>query len=291
MGVPKFFRWAADRYPAILSDVINAKNPLPPIDMLFFDMNGIIHHCSHKDEAVTKEWSMDEVVSKVQLTLLQIVEEIVKPQVLIYFAIDGVAPRAKLNQQRARRYRAAKELEKETEGSVASETAFDSNCITPGTDFMRQISERLLQFIARQKETSPYWNSLNIVFSGSEVPGEGEHKIISYIREMKEQHLLAPNNRYCLYGADADMIMLSLATHEPYTVVLREINQIDATKRPGQGGHDAHAHAHAQPEITHGAERVKENDVHNINIYKVEESEQAKEVRKPMQFIRMNVLR
>lgn len=53
-------------------------------------------------------------------------------------AIDGVAPRAKMNQQRSRRFRTAKEALEGRERALAKgeelpETAaFDSNCITPG---------------------------------------------------------------------------------------------------------------------------------------------------------------
>lgn len=84
---------------------------------------------------------------------------IIKPQKLIYFAIDGVAPRAKMNQQRSRRFRAALEatdkIEKEEEllkewrakglkvPEISKERGFDSNVITPGTKFMERLSEAL----------------------------------------------------------------------------------------------------------------------------------------------------
>jgi 5'-3' exonuclease len=62
----------------------------------------------------------------------------IKPQKLFFMAIDGVAPRAKMNQQRSRRFRTAKEAKEIREKALAKgeklpdEKAFDSNCITPG---------------------------------------------------------------------------------------------------------------------------------------------------------------
>ncbi|CAM9427673.1 unnamed protein product, partial [Laminaria digitata] len=64
-------------------------------------------------------------------------------------AIDGVAPRAKMNQQRSRRFRARKDMQEakllaESKGEVVDDTAvFDSNCITPGTEFMAKVSRHL----------------------------------------------------------------------------------------------------------------------------------------------------
>jgi 5'-3' exoribonuclease 1 len=64
--------------------------------------------------------------------------EKIKPQKLFFMAIDGVAPRAKMNQQRSRRFRTAKESKEVREKALAKgeelpqEAAFDSNCITPG---------------------------------------------------------------------------------------------------------------------------------------------------------------
>ena len=66
----------------------------------------------------------------------------IRPKKLFFMAIDGVAPRAKMNQQRARRFRTALDAEKAKEKALRegvempTEDAFDSNCITPGKVFL-----------------------------------------------------------------------------------------------------------------------------------------------------------
>ena len=92
-------------------------------------------------------------------------------------AIDGVAPRAKMNQQRSRRFRAAQEaqmLEEETqrlrdewasEGRVlptAPKKAFDSNVITPGTPFMSKLADYLRSFIQRKVTFDPGWKNIQV---------------------------------------------------------------------------------------------------------------------------------
>jgi 5'-3' exoribonuclease 1 len=117
-------------------------------------------------------------------------------------AIDGVAPRAKLNQQRARRFRAAQDRIESVEkarkdgNEVDEKVMFDSNCITPGTEFMEKVGKYLKYFIRKKMKEDPLWRNLKIVFSGHDVPGEGEHKIMQFIRELRADPDYQPNQRH-----------------------------------------------------------------------------------------------
>lgn len=164
----------------------------------------------------------------------------IKPQKLFFLAVDGVAPRAKMNQQRSRRFRTAKEardlkLKAERRGEeLPEEEAFDSNCITPGTPFMAKLSLQLKYFLAKKVSEDSQWQDVEIVLSGHEVPGEGEHKIMEYIRLAKAQPNYNQNVRHCLYGLDADLIMLGLLSHDPHFALLREeVNFGPSKKKKG----------------------------------------------------------
>ena len=141
-------------------------------------------------------------------------------------AVDGVAPRAKMNQQRSRRFRTAQEhtenLAKAERNGENVEDAFNSNCITPGTTFMAKLSKQLKYFVHKKITEDALWQGVDVILSGHEVPGEGEHKIQEFIRLTKAQEGYNPNMRHCLYGLDADLIMLGLLSHEPHFCLLRE---------------------------------------------------------------------
>lgn len=163
-----------------------------------------------------------------------------------------------MNQQRSRRFRAAKEAREKqeqikelrrklTEEGIPlppprkEEEHFDSNCITPGTPFMARLAEALRGYIKRRAAEDPAWKSINVVLSDASVPGEGEHKIMDYIRKLRANPDHDPYTVHCLCGADADLIMLGLATHELNFNIIREEfvpNQPVPCDLCGQYGHE-----------------------------------------------------
>lgn len=260
MGVPALFRWLSKKYPKIVSPVIEDeeitvqdedgnttaipilyKSPNPngvEFDNLYLDMNGIVHPCTHPEGKPAPETEEDMMVEVFNYT--ERVVNMIRPRKLLFMAIDGVAPRAKMNQQRSRRFRASREAQEKLEAKKESielwksmgksvppemlddKKAWDSNAITPGTPFMDLLARSLRYWVVQKMNSDPGWKDLEVIISDASVPGEGEHKIMDFIRRQRSNPGYNPNTHHVIYGLDADLIMLALATHEPHFRVLRE---------------------------------------------------------------------
>lgn len=262
MGVPALFRWLSKKYPKIISPVveehaqkvqnadgsetvipIDARGPNPngeEMDNLYLDMNGIVHPCSHPEDRPPPANEEEMMIAIFEYT--ERVVNMVRPRKLLMIAVDGVAPRAKMNQQRSRRFRSAQEAaEKDAEaaefharmvangersadgeGADKPKKTWDSNSITPGTPFMDLLAQSLRYWISYKLSTDPAWEKLKVIISDATVPGEGEHKIMNFVRSQRSSPEHDPNTRHVMYGLDADLIMLGLATHEPHFRILRE---------------------------------------------------------------------
>lgn len=249
MGVPALFRWLSRKYPKIITPVYedppeeiggpqySDPNPNGELDNLYLDMNGIVHPCSHPEHKPAPE-TEDEMF----LDVFKYTERVLmmaRPRKVLMIAVDGVAPRAKMNQQRSRRFRSAQEAkiadeekqrqikERELRGesideAIKGKRSWDSNAITPGTPFMDKLAAALRYWVAYKLTSDPGWANVQVIISDATVPGEGEHKIMNFIRLQRLDPEYDPNTKHCIYGLDADLIFLGLATHEPHFRVLRE---------------------------------------------------------------------
>ncbi|KAI5186255.1 5'-3' exoribonuclease 1 [Nematocida homosporus] len=210
MGIPRFFKMLTERYPLSIEN----QDTRGTYENFYIDMNGIIHMQTHDNgkrrKGQVEEPTWDDMAENIWAYVESVVS-FVKPTELLYLSVDGPVCRMKMNQQRSRRFY-----------KIAAEptVGFDPNCISPGTEFMEFLQERMLEFIAKRRAAqAKIWSEVTVIFSGHRVPGEGEHKIISYIKNTAEQ---CSTKRHCIHGLDADLILLTLLTSMPHFSILRE---------------------------------------------------------------------
>ena len=105
---------------------------------------------------------------------------------------------------------------------VEEEESFNSLNIFPGTDFMHDLQVFLDYYVTRTLQSNSSLENLNVIISDSNVPGEGEHKIMEFIRSQRTQPEYSPNQTHIIHGLDADLSMLALSSHEPFFYILVE---------------------------------------------------------------------
>jgi len=223
MGIPTFFRKIINQYPNT-----HYWNENEYISHLFIDFNCLIYQAHYQlsqggdrnGNSLKNNLNYEKkLIIQVIKYLEKIVNEIVKPSQLVYLAFDGPPPRAKMIDQRRRRYKAIKREQYQDELNIKYNEkpieSWDTINITPGTRFMTNLSEELWKHIEKGK-----FKPEIVVLSDANVPGEGEHKFMGYIR--KEKPKGNADEKLCIYGLDADLIVLSLTADRSDIIILRE---------------------------------------------------------------------
>lgn len=188
MGIPSLFR-------VLAKDSSFFHTNVPKCEFFYLDYNCLIHHASRMIETSSDEDVITHVVSYTRT----LINDIVKPSIGVFIAMDGPVPVAKMIRQRERRF-------KKTENKP---NTFDSTKITPGTDFMHKLSQRIQSLVSLGVFRVRVW------FSDSNEAGEGEWKIFQHIRGS-----VSGDARICLYGLDADLIVWTMASNRLRNVIL-----------------------------------------------------------------------
>lgn len=231
MGIHNFFYYFKNKFQGSFNTLKKGENLETinvDIDNFMIDLNGVYHACTqkvykygnHKPKTRLLRPRKKNYKSPLKLQLevfkevcitIEMLFDIASPKKRLILCVDGPAPLSKQNQQRQRRFKSVEEKDPE------EFRIFDSNCITPGTKFMDFLSKYIDWYIRGKLSTEKKWQNIDVIFSNDKVGGEGEHKIINFIRYYGTRE-----ESYCIHGLDADLIMLSLGTHMPKFWILRE---------------------------------------------------------------------
>ena len=209
MGIPYYFYSLTQKYNNIISN-----NKPTGLDLYCIDFNGIIHNVA---QDIIKNYSNpvnnsgnsndiieNEIIEGVWVRIKYYINNYKATKYII--CADGVAPLAKMFQQRKRRYL---NIYKNILDNV--NIVWDTNAITPGTMFMEKLNTYIRRNINDDR------NKNKIIYSGSDECGEGEHKIFKMIKDTPV------DDKIIIHGLDADLIILSLMSRKENTYLMREM--------------------------------------------------------------------
>lgn len=247
MGVPHFFKWFTEgTYAKDIEDfdnIVESTNIPENIHHLFIDFNAFIFDILNKIENNPDERKKYEILSKDELeTMLtnQIIDSLqnyvkqINPLISLGIFADGVVPMAKINTKRHatfwRTFYRKREMsipldEDDKEEIKMEKPVFPRIMVGIISPFMIRLFDEIYN-----KAIDNFFGDLEITLSGVNFPGEGEHKIISHIRE----NSFEPGNKIFIFSTDADMIFLSCLLPEHQMHMSTRIEEtpviIDITK-------------------------------------------------------------
>jgi len=207
MGIPSYFSYIIKNYSNIIRNLYLLKCEGVAFQHLYMDCNSIIYDSVRSitiDYRLDKKEEYESTIIEVVIQRIDEYLQMIQATKTAFIAFDGVAPFAKMEQQRTRRYKNEFLMNYSSMGSENPEKWNTSN-ITPGTDFMQTLSKRISDFFNDPKNKSKYITQ-NIIISTSNEPGEGEHKMFHYMRGQT----ILPGENAAVYGLDSDLIMLSI---------------------------------------------------------------------------------
>lgn len=212
MGIPRFTINLFKKYKNV-----HFSKPEFVFNHLFMDYNAFIHtvikqfykNIEYEDfkklTVAKREQSFSDFIVKKTIDFVNDV----KPDKSLHLAFDGPVPRSKMKLQRLRRYQKVKEETYKTELRKIYNIKDDpsmlvsTTSISPGTTLMQKISNGLKNACKKKKFMN---GKISVIIDDTNLPGEGEHKIITFIKN----NIKNKEEKICFYSPDADCIVLSL---------------------------------------------------------------------------------
>jgi 5'-3' exonuclease len=218
MGIPAYFSYIIKNHVQILKNLLFVQSTIQ-FDHLYMDCNSIIYDTYHEILLSNKNPSFDEIIDKT-IQNIQTIVTLISPTKTVYIAFDGVAPLAKMKQQRLRRYRTLY-VDKTSETNVP---IFNTTMITPGTRFMKRLSVRLHEV----------FDQTEYIITTADEPGEGEHKMMQHMRDHPDK-----DGFTAIYGLDSDLIMLAIYHQHLYKhiFIFREAQEFFKSRIPIKFSH------------------------------------------------------
>lgn len=214
MGIPSYFSHIVKEYRHIIKDMKTIRH----VNNFYLDSNSLIYDAVKNNPTYdkTKQTEYENELINMVCAKIDFYVDTLQPRDCVFIAFDGVAPVAKLSQQRDRRYKSwyTSQIQRDIEGSAYKES-WNTSAITPGTEFMKKLNTCVSEYYENKNKNKNKTNAASSVsaptyiVSSSMESGEGEHKIFEYIRKYPEHHN-SPDTTTLIYGLDADLIMLTL---------------------------------------------------------------------------------
>lgn len=203
MGIPSYFSYIIKNHSNIIRTLQYHQTQIcTSFAALYMDCNSIIYD-SFRDIEKTYSVQQGDIETLIIDAVIRNIKKyivMIKPSECLYIAFDGVAPFAKMEQQRTRRYKS--QFMTHHAENQSQKQIWNTAAITPGTNFMNQLSETIFREFSRKEK---HYGIRKIIVSGSTDHGEGEHKMYAHLRA---NPLLQGD--VAIYGLDSDLIMLSI---------------------------------------------------------------------------------